>query len=790
MLKNYFTTAYRNLYKYKTATFVNLFGLSIALGIAITVFQFMYTNFTMESFHEGSDRIFYVEHVMDREGQVERWGTTPMPLGPAIAADFPQVEQVVRFNYSGGIFRYQDKVFNEGFVYVDEGFFDMFDLDLRLGSPAALRDPQAIVLSDGMATKYFGEANPIGQDLTVVLGTEQKVFTVGAVFEPFPTNTSLRFSALINYQQQAGAAGENIDANWARMTNATFVRLRDASDAEALSGQIERYLTEQHAANEDWQIAGFKLTTLQDMTLESRSVQNNFVGGSHPAAIIVLGLIGLFLMLLACVNYMNISIATSTQRLREIGVRKVMGSSRRQLIGQFLSENVLLCTLALGMGILLAQWVFAPAFNSLFDSGVQIALGQEWALWAFLVGMLLVTGLMAGGYPAFYVSSLEATTIFRGRTQLKGGRWFSRGFLGFQFVLAFFTMIAALVMVQNSQYQMDRDWGYNQAHTVVIPLDDAAQFASLRDAIRQVGTVTDLAGSRQHIARWSERTMIESQGERTQVIRFDVGLRYFETLGIRLNAGRFFNEQFSADLESNIIINELFAEQQGWTPAEALNQTVRFDDAVYTIVGVVDDFVFAAPDEALEPVMFRGTASDNYAFLVARTQPGAAFQTAETLEGIWREQFPDAPYRGYFQDTAFDFFYRDNRNVNGLFGFTAFMALILSCMGLFGLASQHTAQRMKEIGIRKVLGASISQVTRLVNRGFLVLILVAALIATPASYFMMNMLLDAVFAYRVSIDITPFAITYALVFITALATISTQIYKVVVVNPAILLRDE
>lgn len=792
MLKNIFTTAYRNIFKHKAASLINLFGLSIALGVALVVFQFMYTNFTMDRFHTDVDRIFYVEHLMDREGTMQRWGTTPHPLGPTIKAELPQVEEVVRFAYGNGNFRYRDNVFNQWFTYVDPTFFDLFDLKLRLGSPTALQNPQSIILSDVTATKYFGDANPLGETLTVVFGTRQEVFTVDGVLAPYPNNTKLNFAAFINYQKQADLGVENLESDWSGMASATFVRLRDVQDAETLPTDMARYLDRQHADNEGWQIAGFKLTPLTRVALESRSIQNNFVGGPHPAAIIVLGLIGLFLMLLACFNYMNISIATASQRLREIGVRKVMGSSRAQLIAQFLGENLLLCALALLLGVVVGKFGFAPAFNSLFDvhPGIDISLTGSWILWGFLGAMLGLTALVAGAYPAFYVSALDTTTIFRGRTQLKGGRWFSRVFLGFQFVLAFFTMAGALIMVQNGQYQVERDWGYNQAHTLVIPLDDGAQFGPLRDDIQNIASVTAVAGSRQHIARWTAQTIVDVRGERLQVARFDVGFGYLETLGIRLRTGRFFSEEFQADLGSHIVVNELFAERYGWTPEEAINQVVRFDEATYTIVGVAEHFVFRSPDEPMQPALFRATEADNFSFLVARTQPGTSMQTAETLEDVWKIHFPDAPYRGYFQETAFDAFYRDNRNVNGLFGFTAFMALLLSCMGLFGLASQHTAQRMKEIGIRKVLGASVASVTRLVNRGFVVLILVAALVATPASYFMMNMLLDAVFAYRITISSTPFLLTYALVLITALATISSQIYKVAQASPVHLLRDE
>lgn len=792
MFRNYFKIAYRNLLKSKVASVINLIGLSIAIGCSITSYLFIEMRYSMDAFHEHADRIFIAENVIDRDGSRQLWADSPMPLGPAMAADFPQIERAVRVAYGGGTMRYEDKVFQEGLWFVDEGFFDVLTFPLRYGDPGALADPNALILSAQAAERYFGEENPVGRSVSITFSKDrQATFTVAGVAAPFPENAGISFNLLTRYDRLQDVSDERLD-DWSRYTGATFLLLHNPADIADIAAGMDRYKVLQNAASEDWPIAAFEFVPLRKLSLQEEA-RGRISGGPPPAAAISIGLIGLFLLALACLNYMNIAIATAARRLKEIGVRKVVGSSRRQIALQFLTENVLLCLLALTLGVLAARFFLVPGFNALFGEmgmpRLSVALGENLRLWGFLLALLVGTGLASGAYPAFYVSSFKPIAIFKGSQALGGGSLFMRSFLTFQFVLAFITMITGVILTQNARYQSQRDWGYNQENTLVVPLSDPAHYAMLRDEAAQNPNVLAYAGAPHHVGRSRGYSVVDIQGQKLESVRFDVGHDYLETIGVRLKAGRLFERAHGGDAAGSILVNELFVRNAGWD--DPIGQQVRFDSTTFTVAGVVEDFHYANFFQEIQPALFRLKPDEAaYRFLVLRVAPGAGIETGAAMEAAWKRLVPDAPYEGVFQDTVFDRFYRDSANISKVFSFTALMALLISCMGLFGLASQNIARRMREISIRKVLGATVVGVTSLVNRKFVVLMAVAAVVATPASYFLAGAFLDGVFEYRTPIGPLPFFIAYALVFATAVLTMSTQLYRVATANPARELRNE
>lgn len=788
MLKNYIKTTYRNLLRSKGSSFINLFGLSVAIGCAILVYLFLDLNFTMDQFHENGDRVFMVQSVLGEGDAQELWGHTPIPLAPALEADFPQIERAVRWRNSSATFQTEDKVLQERVTFVDEDLLEMLTFPLKYGNKNALADQDALILSENAAIKYFGDTDPVGQQITLNFdGEHTESFTVRGVASEFPNNASFAFNALINYEKQRDL---DLDlSDWALRTSATFIQVKQPTDIDAVAANLDRYLALQQDANVDAPVSSFAFGNLYTLSRNSYKVSSDITGGSHPAGFVMLGSIALFLLALACFNYMNISIASAARRLKEIGVRKVIGSTRSQLIRQFLSENILLCLLALVFGIVLAHFFLVPSFNSMFDGpDFYVFASGNLRLWGFLSVLLVVTGLVSGAYPAFYISKFEPTLIFKGKQKLTGKRWFTHSFLTFQFVMAFITMIMGLAMVQNSTYQADRDWGYNQEHTLVVPLEEAAQYAMLKNELEQQTSVLSVAGSAHHIGYHRDHTVVEVVDEKVEATRFDVGFGYLETLDLRVKSGRLFDEQHSSDAENALIVNEMFVAEQGWD--EAIGQQVRLGGSAYEVIGVVEDFHYTDFLQAIEPTVLRIADEADFRYLTIRTEAGQGNQTAEVVAATWKKLIPDIPYDGFFQNTVFDNVLRQNYEINKINAFTALMALLISCMGLFGLASQNIARRMKEISVRKVLGASIPHVTQLVNRSFLLILFIAAAISTPLAYMAVDGLLDSVFAYRAPLGVGPFLIAYSVVFLTALITISTQVYKVVVANPADVLRNE
>ncbi len=792
MLKNYFRVAYRNLIKNKVSSFVNIFGLSVAVGCAITVFLFIERNYTMDWFHENGENIFLVESYIQRGDRQQLYGDAPMPIGPAMVADLPLVKRAVRVAYGGATFRAEEQTFREGFYYVDPEFLDVFSFKLATGDQTSFSRRNSIVLSDRLATKYFGEEDPIGRDITLLHNDDiTKVYTVTGVAEPFPTKASFSFRALIHY--------DNLDLfeidqqDWSRFTEATFIEVGSPDDIDTIAGQMDGYRDIQNAANEDRKITAFEFGALHGMASRSRGVTNDIGGGEDPVAILVLGLVAIFLLTLSCINYMNLAVATASRRLKEIGIRKVVGGSRGQLVRQFLSENVLLCVFTLGLGVLIARFLFVPGFNNLFDfggDGFTISGAETGLLWVFLTALLLITGLVSGAYPALYISSFRPSAIFRGQQQLGGENFFTRGFLTFQFVLAFLTMIMGVVLAQNSDYQANRDWGYQKENLLVLRTLDASQYTMLRNAVMQLPDVEVVVGSANHFGRSWSRPDIDIAGEKMSAVKMNIGFGYLRTYGVPLLSGRFFDENLISDTNDKVIINDQFVQARGWTPQSALGQSFRQDTLSYTVIGVTADFMYDDFYDPIEPVFMGAVTDSQFRFLSMRVRPGSGDEVDEAVQEIWRNLLPQQQYAGFFQDIIFENVYRENISIKQLFSFIAGLALMIACMGLYGLASQTVARRMREVSIRKVLGASIPHVTQIVNRSFLVIIVIAAVIATPLGYYAMDALLNEVWSDPVTMGPFPFVLSFGLVMLTAVLTIATQVHKFVYANPAEVLRNE
>lgn len=788
MLKNYFVLAYRTLLKNKVSSFINLFGLSVAIGCSIMVFAFVYGKLTEDSFHKHAENIFLVQHETVEEEGLQMWGDSPTPLGPAIEAEFPQVVRAVRIADGGGSVQHEGTAFNERIRFVDADFFDMFSFPLKFGSPAALADQGNVVLSERTANRYFGEENPIGQQLTISFGEGvEEAFTVQGVTIDFPENADLQFRMLINYDKQLDLGVESLE-DWGEFTAATFVQVTDPTEVDVLARQMDRYVGLQNTANEERVITSFAFDNLLNLTRNSDDVQRTIAGSVPWMAITILSAIAGFLLALSCFNYMNISLSTATRRFKEIGVRKVMGSTKMQLVVQFLAENMLLCFVSLVLGVVFAVGFFVPAFNELAGINLELSFSESLSLWVFLIGLLLSVGLVSGAYPAFYISSFQPVSILRGQQKAGRRRLFTQSFLAFQFALAFITMITSVVFTFNGIDQMQRDWGYDKEHTLVVQLADAEQFTVMHSEALRLPDVLSVSGSHHHVGTSRREVEVEIEAELMETEVFDIGPGYLETLGISLQTGQFFDKDHVGDGSNAVVINETFVQAQGWT--EPIGQAVHFDSTTYAVVGVTEDFHFEGFSDEIEPALFRLTDADNFQYLSMRLEEGTGVQTVAALEDTWNRLVPNTRFMYFFQDTVFDSFYEEMGGLTSIFIFTAIMALLISCMGLFGLASQNIANRMKEISIRKVLGASLFHVTQVVNRRYLILLSIAALVATPVSYLMLTALLDEVFAYHIGVGPFSLLVSYALVFLTASLVIVMLVRKLTAANPAEVLRNE
>lgn len=791
MFKNYVTLAYRNLLKNKLASSINIIGLSVAIGCSMVVFTIVENQMVKERFHENAESIYLVGHTIDGNRGPELWGSSPRALGTVMEADFPAIERVVRVIDVGGNLRYEDKVFSETIRFVDPAFLDMFTFALDAGSKATLADRTSIVLSNRLAEKYFGTADPIGQEVVITFNDNApEVFTVGAVAADFPNNSSFGFSALINLDKLRDL-NYTFEDNWSGMARATFIQVNAPDAVAAMESQMAGYLERQQAARPDRPMTGFFFEPLLTLSDKSQMLRGSIAGGENPAAMIMLGAIGAFLLLLACLNYTNVAVASATRRVKEIGVRKVMGGQRRQLIAQFLSENIALCLLALGLGVVLGVTVFIPGVLNLTGNFVEITFGtllSKTNLWIFLVLLLTLTGIGAGLYPAFYISSFAPVSILRGRLKVKGKERFTKVLLTAQFMISFLAIALGVVIWQNDQYQQNRDWGYAYEHVLSVPLDVADQYQPLADRVAQNPNVLQVAGTTHHIGEWASSSIVTLLDDPVRVLRFDLGPDYLETMNIRLKEGRFFDRNLATDQEDALLINETLAQELRWD--EPIGKTLDYDNQTYTVVGVLEDFHHSSFFSRIQPSIFRLTDQDAFNYLVVRTRAGSGVQTADAVEAAWRNLYPNSPYNGFFQDSVFDRAFKDNRTVMSLTGSTALIALVLSCMGLFGLVVLMITKKMRDLSIHKVLGASMWQVAQLINKPFVLLLLIAGVLATPISFYLLEMVLDSVYEYRVDVGPIPFIIGLLVIVLTAFITIASQVYKAARANPIDALRTE
>ncbi|MDZ4701937.1 MAG: ABC transporter permease [Rhodothermales bacterium] len=784
--------AYRNLWRDRVPAAINILGLSIALACCITVYVFLTTWYVLDSFHEHGERVLLAQHEVNRYDQRQTWGSVPLPLGPALEADLPQVEHAVRVNRQGVAIRRGEARFDEAITFVDPAFFDVVTFPLATGSPAALRDPSAVILSAPMAVRLFGDADPVGEVLDVTFNQrEPRSLIVAGVLHPFPTTNGFRFDLLMGFdaQYELGLARRD---DWSEMVGGLLLLARAATDLPAITAQMQRYVPAQNAAAPDWPIRSFGVDTFTDPSPGAYRIRGRMSEAADPTLTALLVAIAGFMLLLSVFNYINISLGTASRRLKEIALRKVIGGNRRQLVVQFMTENVLLCLIALLIGLVLARLVMVPVFNATFVLNLELAFWEHLGFWAFAVGLLLAVGIASGGYPALYVASFEPTAIFRGRTRLADNAWFTRAFLTFQFVLAFISVILSVVVSMNSRYLIRQDWGYDPTQTLVFELEDTSQYPAFRDQLAQHNGVVSAGGAETHIGRTSQLIDLALPDETTlRVLRYDVDPTYLQTLGLPLVEGRLFDSARAGEAGQSVVVNERFVRAMGWEAP--LGRLVRLDTTQLTVVGVVRDFSFFLLVEP-QPALLVASDAAAFPYLTLRLKRDQIAEVEAYALSTWKRLYPDTPLTHFRQTAVFDDTYQQYNGVARTVNYLAGLALLIASMGLFGLASQNISRRMKEISIRKVVGASLTRITVLVNRRLITQLALAGAIATALCVIGLTLLLDNI---RDTVPIAhmpltplPFLLSYGIVMASTALAVGSQTYKIAATNPAEVLRGE
>ncbi len=812
MFTNYLKIAWRNLFKYKAFSFINLFGLTVGLACCLLISIYIIDELSYDRYHENADRIYRVtRNFIDRDGSTTlHLGHVAPPFGPLIANDFPDVEAVTRLLNATLTFQHEDIMFTEDHAYFAESnIFDVFTIPVIAGDPnTALENPFSIMLSETMAEKYFGDEDPIGKQLLV---NGQMNATVTGVFADFPDHSHMHPAFLVAFNTLRAPeiyGEENLRTNWGNNSFSTYLLLPQGYPAESLETQFPAFLDrhlpydpslENARKPSEW--TTLFLNKMTDIHLYSH-LDSEIEENGDIRRIYIFAAIAVFILIIAGINYMNLATASSATRAREIGIRKVAGAHRRELMWQFLSESVLMTLLAMVLAVLLAQFCL-PVLENL--TGKTLTISSFFNYWYFPIGLLVLTalvGVLAGIYPAVFMSAFQPVKVLKGVFKPGGGDVALRRVLVVaQFSISIILISSTGIVFQQLRYMQQKALGYDREHviTMAYPEGLSENYDAFRNELLNNPNVKNVSRS----TRIPTGRLLDSQGNgRTvigdSIVRSEVSLKgiaidydFVETYDIKLAAGRNFSRAYSTDDSTAFIINETAARAMGWRNyEEAIGKPFGYGPYEGTLVGVFEDFHFESLHQSIRPMVFRmPERPDLFGYMSVKLIGQNVGAALAHVEKTWNQFLPQFPYEYTFLEENYAALYDAENRQGQLFTIFSGIAIFVACLGLFGLAAFATSQRTKEIGIRKVLGASVSSVVLLLSKDFLRLVVIGLVIATPIAWLTMsNWLAD--FAYRINIEWWVFVIAGVLAILVALLTVSLQSIKAATANPVESLRSE
>lgn len=812
MIKHYYKIAIRSLARQKVLTFINISGLSIGLACFILFLLYAVNEFSFDRFHTNAKDIYRVYRWTEGIGGDEPGGDVylPNPLGPAMKQDLPEVIDYVRLydGWRSSFVRIDDKVLQGRLSHTDPSFFKVFSFGFIHGNPAtALKNLNDVVLTKSKAREFFGTENALGRTIDIKTGDKFEPFTVSAIVEDIPANSSITFELLGHWQFMEGtASGKRSINNWNRSAFITYVQLRKGSglpfDNKKLAAFRNKYYPNEEAelkkAGYSWKgdalPVRYGLQPIEAVHTETK-IFGGLIENINPATVWILLSIAGAVLLIACINFTTLAIGRSANRAKEVGLRKVIGGEKKQLVSQFLAEAILLSCLSGILGIALAKFLL-PWFNDLSGRQLSLSFSLYPELGWMMVAIILLVGLLAGIYPALVLSAFKPIEALRSKIKVGGSNLLTKSLVTIQFTLSIGLIIATLVILQQTSYMTSKNPGFNKENIIMVDAEetDTKQlFPLFKQMLASHPAIKGIAGSELGLGEgtgWS-RSGFEYKGSHKEVFEYYVDENYLDVMGIKLIAGRNFNTAIASDTVSSVIINEAMVRDFGWTNETAIGQELKgyMEDKTPVVIGVVKNFHFRPFKEDIKPQMFHQFADyAPYRFFV-RINAGNPSSAIDAMQAAWKKLEPLIPFRYTFLDESLDNFYKAEKRWSRIAGWAGGISIFLACLGLFGLASLAAINRTREIGIRKVLGASLPSLIQLLSKDFLKLVLLALLIAAPVSwYFMQKWLAD--FAYRITISIWLIAGAGILALLIAFFTVGLRALNAGRANPVKSLRTE
>ena len=790
MIKNFFRLSFRNILKNKGFAFINITGLAVGLAASLLILLWIQDELSYERFNHNAENIYRVEEDQFYSGERYHVTVTPHPSGPVWKEKIPEIKEQTRINRLPRIlFRQEEKVFFESAVIAaDSGLFKIFTMPFMLGdSETALNSPNSIVLTQKLASKYFGETNPVGKTLNL----ENKYqFMVTGVMKDLPRNSMFTFEAVISYSflKEIGA----ISDSWGNNSILTFLLLEKGADKNAVNKKLTDVVLEYSPQT----TTKYLVFPLLDIHLHS---QFGYEISKGPVIVVfIFTLIAIFTLLIACINFINLSTAKASGRTKEIGIKKVTGADQKTMIIQFMLESFFLVSVALVFALLLIG-LFLPLFNNI--SGKNFILSDlfqfKFILSVIVVG--LVAGLISGIYPAFYLSSFQPVVILKGESVSGKGNGRLRQILVIiQFTLSILIAIAAIFMFRQLKHLQDKDLGFDKENLICIPMmgDMNAKYYSLKDDLLKESIIQGVTAARSNPVRigsnsggasWEGKDPDKHVLIGTNAVDYD----YLETMKMELKSGRDFSKVYVSDLvkdtTGNFLINEEVAKIMG--VEDPVGKSFSFMGIRGRIVGVLKNFHFKGADQPIEPIAFALTDPKLLNNILIRLTPGNIPESLKTAERVWKNVYPEYPFDYFYIDEDYDRLFRQQLRLTQLLKYFTILAVIIACLGLYGLSAYSTEKRTNEIGIRKVMGAATPTILWTMVKEYLVLILISLVIALPAGWIIVENLLKQ-FASRIEISMPVFAAIAAGAFMIALITVCFQAFKASLINPAVALKVE
>ncbi|WP_026236491.1 ABC transporter permease [Pontibacter roseus] len=787
MLKNYFKMAYRNLMRHKGFSLINVSGLALGMTCSILILLWVQDELNYDRFHKHIEDLYIVmgeQHYPGADDLITAAG--PGLLGPAMQRELPEVKHAVRVTWdSDNLFTHGDKALKRKGFFADSTFFQAFSFPLLHGDAAqVLQQPKSVVISDSMALVFFGTTEAVGKVFKL---NNSESYTVTGVMRQVPKNSSLQFDYIIPFADFL--TNNEWLTTWGNYGVRTYVQVHPNTDIPSFNKKIKYFLKQDGKGERDTDLF---VHAVKDMHLYS-----DFRPGKTESGMIMyvrlFSVVALFILVIACINFMNLATARSAKRAKEVGVRKAVGASKPELIRQFMVESILIAFLALFLAVNLTG-ILLPAFNDLTGKAVSLDLSNP-SVWLILLGVALFTGLVSGSYPALFLSSFDPAVVLKGTVRLNNRvALFRKGLVVFQFVLSALLIVSTLVVYLQLHYIRTKDIGMQRENVVYVPLEGELKerYSTVKqELLRMPGIASVSAASQTPIQISSNTGDVKWEGkEPGKEVLIDFLLTDYdllETMGMQLKEGRVFSKDYGTDTANFILNEEAVRLMQLKNP---VGQRLNMWEADGRIIGVVKNFQSRSMHMSVMPLIIRLDPANTYtSYLLARIEPGKTTEGLASMENVLQKHNPAFPFDYHFLDADFERMYKSESVIGELSNYFAGIAIFISCLGLFGLALFTAEQRKKEIGVRKVLGASVSGIVFMLSKDFLKLVLIANLIGLPLSWYLMSNWLND-YAYRTDLSWWIFGSAFLVTLVIAMFTLSFHAVKTAMADPVNSLRTE